>query len=184
MTDKKRKCDHISLIPGGKDDDTPNWDEWHVPGRDDKGHTERLQIRVPPQFIGLAHQILNTKCYPYRDIGYLYRHAFMRHFKWLREHPEYDDGVGSTINALNAMVEICREHEYIEDFRTIFDKLDEIVREHRKDGSKGSLSRAKQMILKVWAQIKQMTDEYWQEQFEGELKRRFGDLLKGKENHQ
>jgi hypothetical protein len=118
--------------------------------------------------------VVESKHYPYRSIGYLYRHALLRHFHWLAEGDQ--DGTGSTIHTINAMVEIVREDEYMEDFRSLFDRLDDRVRDHRQ---RGNDDRARQLVLKVWAQMKQMGDDFWRREFEEELKRRYGNLLKG-----
>jgi hypothetical protein len=170
------KSNVVSLIPGIKPEHQENWDAWHVPARDDKGHYVNLQVKVPPAFKGQAASIIESKKYPYRSIGYLYRHAFMLLMNYLRQHP-LGDGVGSTVHTLNAMIEIVREDEYMEDFRTIFDRLDARVKEHK---SRGNQDRARQLVMKVWAQIKQMNDDFWRDEYEAELNKRYGELLKQK----
>ena len=72
------------------------------------------------------------------------------------------------------MIEIVRDDEYSEDFRAVFDKLEERVRDHK---NRGNIIKAKQLVTKVWHQVLQIDDEFWKEQYLGELERRFGDLI-------
>lgn len=175
----------VNLVPGSKSrtetESDPSWDEWVIPASDDKGHHSRIYFKAPPSLLGQAQLIIDSKAYPYKSIGYMYRHALVRHYHYLREiaeDGEYRDGVGSTIHAIMAMVSVVRDDEYMEDFRSLFDKLEERKREHL---SRGNQTRARQMIMRVWVEIKQMRDDFWRGEFEGELKRRFGELLKPRE---
>ena len=167
---------YAKLLPGGKDDTGVNWDEWHIPAKDQQGHYVKWQIKMPERLLGLMQEAITRDVYPYRSIGYLARHALYRHMVWLRSHPDFEDGVGSTIHVVNAVIEIVRDDEYMEDYRTVFDRLEERVRDHM---ARGNDSRAQTMVVKVWSQIKQMHDDFWRGEYEKELKKRFGHLLKG-----
>lgn len=167
----------VSLVPGsGKlDGDEDRWrDEYHIPARDTNGHTDKIQFKVPPSLKALVYIIMESKVFPYPSIGYLFRDALVRHCNLLSLQPGGDVGVGSTIHAINAMIEIVREDEFMEDFRTIFDKLEERVNEHlRRRNDK----RARGLVVKTWGKIKQMEDEFWRGEYEKELRKRFGDML-------
>jgi hypothetical protein len=183
MPKKKPRPTYVSLIPGKKEDEDtgpeiPDWDYWHIPARDDKGHYDIMHIKVPPALKALCQITVDSKKYPLKSIGYLYRRGLLRELKAIRELPEYEDGVGSTIHNILMMTEIVREDEYMEDFRSIFDKLDERVRDLTR---RGSDDRARKLVIKMWAQIKQMNDDYWRTEFEKELRQRYGRMLQGED---
>lgn len=166
----------VNLVPSvGDKDQRTNWDYWHIPARGPRGHSSRIQVRVPPELLAQCQNAFNSGHYPYKSIGYMYRHALLRHLNWLRENPDYVDGVGSTINAINAMVKVLREEDFMDDFRGMFDKLEETVSRHR---SRGEIDRARQVVMSIWGEVKAMEDEFWRLQYEGELVKRYGELLK------
>jgi len=180
QTKDKRQKGVACLVPDDNQDDRvelPNWDEWHVPARDTQGHYSNMRLKVPRQLEAEAQKAVKSECYPYRSVGYLFRHALLKHLFWLQDHPEYRNGVGSTINAVNAMVRLIREDEYLEDFRLVFERLDNRVRDYENRGNRG---RAKQLVIQIWAEIKKMEDDFWRGEYERELKRRFGNLLEVK----
>jgi len=177
MPRKKPSPPYMSLVPGKgvEGDYQPNWDEWCIPASDTKGHSMNPRFRMPEALYQMTHSILKSGYYPYKDVGYVVRHALLRHYFWLKNHPEYKDGVGSTIYNNLAMVETCREEEYMEDLRCTIERMDEIVRKHRMNGN---TDRARKFIKKQWTHTMRMTDEFWREEYQKEFERRFGDLVR------
>jgi hypothetical protein len=172
----------INLLPGdGTDDDDsgwlPNWDEWMVPARDAQGHYVKVQIKMPRQLMAEAHRVIDSGVTPFKSIGYLYRCALLGYLLKLREHPEYGQAVGSTIHAVNASVKIIRDDEYMENFRLVIDSLSERVRDYE---NRGCMDKARTLIMSVWAQMQQIEDVFWQNEYIGEMKRRFGRFLEQK----
>jgi hypothetical protein len=172
---------HVCLIPGGRGDDdpwTPNWDQWTIPARDTQGHYVREQIKMPPQLSAEARKLVASGLTPYKSIGYLYRNSVLQHLLDLRHNPAWCNAEGSVIHAVNAMIKAIRDDEYMEDFRMIFDKLMERVRDHE---GRDRTDKAKQLIIQMWDDIIKIEDPYWREEYEGELRRRFGRYLKKEE---
>lgn len=164
----------VSLVPGTGGDEGMNWDYWHIPARGPRGHSDRIQCRVAPQLLGQLQKAFQSGNYPYKSIGFMYRHALVRHLNWLREHPEYEDGVGSTINAIHAMIKTLREEDFMDEFRSLFEKLDDTVGRHR---AQGEVDHARKLVMSIWGEVRGMEDDFWKGQYEGELQRRYRDLL-------
>jgi hypothetical protein len=184
MGKKSDKPGYVSLIPGGKlehDDECAHWDQWTIPARDSKGHHTRMYCKVPPALLGQVQMMIDSKKYPFKSVGYFYRWCFVLGLNTLRGLPEYEDGVGSTIHGIIAMNNIVREEDFMDDFRSLFDALEERVIAHQRRGNE---DRAKQIVLKLWAEIKQLNDDFWRTEFENELRRRYGNLLAGDEGRE
>jgi hypothetical protein len=169
----------VSLIPAGDGECqgiSANWDRWNIPARDDKGHYARAWFKLPPQLLGLIQITMDSKKYPYKSIGSFYRDAVVEKLQTLRRLPDYEDGVGSTLHTLQAMFEIVRESDYMFEFLTMFDRLEEAEKQFRNRGERG-MEQLRKMVLRVWGELKQMNDEFWRTEFELELKRRWGKIL-------
>lgn len=178
MPDLKLKPIAARLIPDERDDDglkLPNWDEWHVPARDTQGHYINRRVKLPKQLDAELYRIVDSGIFPYKSVGYVWRHSLLRHVLHLSRHPEYAHAGGSTINAVLAMIKLIRDEEYMEDFRMIFPRLEERVRDYL---SRDNRNHARQLVTQIWAEVAKMTDDFWRGEYELELKRRFGELLK------
>lgn len=165
----------VTLLPGGGQE---NWDDWHVPARGVRGFYANQQCKVPVPLRAALQQIADSKIFPYKSIGYIVRHALVRHVRWLRSHEKFNDPdgkIGSVVATMEAMNEIVRNEEYMEDFSAVFENLERQVKKHKE---RRNPDRARLIVTRAWAKIKQINDDFWRGEMEEEMKQRFGDLLK------
>jgi len=158
------------LIP---DDDIRKIDpeDFHVPTSDSQGHSTRFQFRGLKQMRAMVGEAIQTKQFPYRTDSDLYRHALIRHLRWLTDLGYI--GVNN-IFVIDAISEIARDDENHQQFMLSIGQLEERVRYHRREGS---MEVAKQMVDRVKELIEKMPEGPWKTGYRKEFKKRFPDLV-------
>ena len=147
-------------------------EQFRVPASDAQGHSERCWFRLQPGHDRQLDRILGSKLFPYRAKGDIIRHALARHLDWI----ETQEPVPSVTAQVDAILELVREEEFNEDFRTVFDRLGERVGSYV---SVGQIDRARSLVSRVLSNIDLMPDNSWRDQYISELHSRFGYLLSG-----
>lgn len=151
--------------------DQPNSDEFIIPASDTKGHSARCWFRTVPSMLRQVQQILDSKAFPYRTKGDIFRHALHRHMRWLNS----IEPIPSVAGQVDAILEIMRDEEFHNDFALVFDKMGERISQHMANGSE---AEARRLVLLVNTHIKGMPGGYWREKYQKELMARYGHLLR------
>jgi hypothetical protein len=148
----------------------PDPAQFRVPASDAKGHNTRLYFRAQPGHAKELEAIVSSRNFPYRSKGDVLRHAFVRHLKWLnRQVP-----MKSVTGEVDAILEVMRDDEFSDDFKSVLDKASERITAHL--GS-GSIGEARRLVLKIMAHVNQMPDGYWRSKYAKDIKDRFGHIL-------
>ena len=119
-----------------------------------------------------VEMVIQGKQFPYRTKGDIFRHALHRHVKWLMAQAD----IPSVMGQVDTIMEILRDEESASDFSLVFDKLGERISAHLSGGSEGE---ARRLVLLVYRHVEDMPDGYWKEKYQGEIKGRYGHILKG-----
>jgi len=117
-----------------------------------------------------VEQVVQSKQFPYRTKGDLFRHALHQHMRWLQTLED----VPSVSGQVDAILEIMRDEEFSNDFMTVFEKLNTRISGHVSNGADGE---ARRLILMVQRHIAEMPDGYWKSRYQKELKSKYGKLL-------
>lgn len=147
-----------------------NPDQFRVAARDTQGNFERMQFRGTP---GLAYQadlMLNSKKFPYRTKGDIYRHALVKHLEWLHSLKEVPS-IMAQVDIINA---VMLDEEIAADFQVVFEKIGERMSHYMGTGAMGE---ARRVYLKIEKLIEDMPSGYWQKKYTKELHDRWGHIL-------
>ncbi len=147
--------------------------DFRVPASDTQGHSERYWARVQPMMARQVSVVLQSRMFPYRSQGDIWRHALHRHLKWL----ETLAPLPSIMKQVDAMLEVLREDEFGADFQDVLSKLNGQVNQHI---GKGRFVQARELIAKVRARVDEMPDDsHWKAVYLEEIEERFGAYLAG-----
>ncbi len=151
----------------------PTSDEFRVPGKDTQGHSSRVWCTVQPDHERLVDIIVQSRRFPYRTKGDLYRHAIDRHVKWLETLG--GEGISSIYQTVDVILDVMREEERHADFRAVFDPLATRIANYL---SQGQIDMAASLAARINSHIEAMPDGMWKEKYQAEMVRRFGYLLR------
>ena len=147
--------------------------EFNVPSVDNKGHSERLTVRMPPGYLRELEVIMNSKMLPYGSKGDIIRHGIKRHLNYVRGLAPFPSVFAQTL----AIEEIVREEEFYQQFVSTFDSLNSAVSQAI---GQGEPKRATALIAKVKAKINDMPEGPWRDKWLKRLKADFGHVSEGK----
>lgn len=174
---------HLDLVGGKDHDEDAAKERFFHPASDDQGHNERLFFRVPPGVARDLTSLIQSRDYPYQTASSCLRHALIRHLDWLsnpnsdasnyRRHGKWR----TNLHAIMAIEEILEAEAAEASFMSIFQKLGETIATHM---SRGSVDMARDVALRVYAQVAQMPVGPWKERYMREIVQRFGGLIDGK----
>ena len=144
---------------------------FRVPAKDAKGHDERVWIRVQPGHAQAMEAFVQSKKFPYRSIPDLIRHAILRHLHWLNS----VGPVKSVTGAVDAMLSILREDEFMSEFKQVLETLDARIYSHINQGEE---SQARRLVLEMLRHIKNMPAGFWRTKYLKNIEGKYGHLLK------
>lgn len=152
-----------------------NADEFRVPGSDTQGNTERIQCRVIPGEYFQMLYLYQSKRFPYRSLGDLFRHAVYRHVRYLSG-LELD--VKSVTRQVDAMIEVLVQEEFQQDFMNMFIRTEAVIAKYTAVGANGE---ARRVLASLVDHMDGMPSGYWQVRYRKELVEKFGHLMDGGE---
>lgn len=132
--------------------------EYHIPATDPKGHSARHWFRTIPAMAREVEQIVQSKAFPYRTKGDLLRHALHRHISWLKKQKP----IKSVTGQVDMILEVMRDEEMHSDFLLVFNKLDERINRHLRNGER---KHADDVLYRVLEQIQEMPDGFWKDRY-------------------
>jgi len=151
----------------------PREKEFNVPASDVRGHNTRVQFRIQPGHAQQLDSVVASKKFPYRSRGDLYRHALLRHLKWLEAQ---DGSIPSVLRQVEVILELVRQDEFQVEFDMVFDRLHTLVSQHIAAKRE---NQARRLILDVKHQIALMPDCQAKEEYQKALEERYSHLMKG-----
>ena len=140
---------------------------------DQKGHSEKLWVRVPPAVSRQIDVVLASGHFPYKTRSDATRHALERHLAWLVTL----EPIPSLIGQVEAANEIIRHQQFQQE---LVDMVANLSRAVDVCVSQGAVGEARRLVSAVKHQIMKMPDGYWRNRCLHELKAKFGHLLGGK----
>ena len=160
----------LGQVPGGK---YPHR-EFKQAAHDSKGHVERLQIRVPPQMLGMLQKAVVSKLWPYDNYQELVRHAVTRHLEWLyKEEPD----CGNLTTQIDMITKTLYDEEMHQIIQATYDKMKVVWARNRKIGGDQGAARNLKLAQEMWGLIKDIDDVFWrtlwEKKFRGELEEAF-----------
>lgn len=149
---------------------------FHVPATDELGHKERLYLRVMPRLASQLDILVGSKVFPYRSVGYLIRHAIIRHLDWLREISASCDTekVFTEIGQIDVIIKILQEQEEAERFLSVIDKA---VTSVNSFIVQGHLNQARRFVLDILKTIDKMPEGYWKMKYHKAVMDRLWSLV-------
>lgn len=145
---------------------------FRVPAKDTGGNSARCQFRLPPIYIRMIDILLQSRLFPYRTKGDVFRHAVIVLFDNLKR---INHGIPSVSGAVDAMNMLLSDEEYASEFNQILSKLEDVISFHLKSEADGEIIR---ILLDMQQHINSMPDGYWKDKYTKELNARWGHRLK------
>ncbi len=146
-------------------------EQFRIPAKDAQGHAERLQCRVLPGYKAQIQTIVQSRVFPYRSEGDLFRHAVVKHLHWL----ESIGPVQSIIGQVDAMMDLLRQEEYAAEIEDLFEVLQSVVSRYTGSDDQG---QARRVILDFKKNIVKMPEGFWRDRYLKKLETDFGWILR------
>lgn len=149
----------------------PETEDFRIPASDTKGHNIRQWFRCMPAMARQVEQVVQSRVFPYRTKGDLFRHALHRHMDWLAT----QEAIPSVSKQVDIIIEIMRDDEMDGDFALVFEKLEARVTNHL---SSGDIGEAAKLISRIKGCIAEMPDGFWKDKYNKKVADKYGDIVK------
>ncbi len=159
----------LKLVKG--EEGRPDPAEFRIPASDTKGHSARHWFRCIPTMARQVEQMVQARQFPYRTKGDLLRHALHRHMRWLASLAP----VVSVSQQVDAILEIMRDEEMNNDFRVLFERLEDRITQYLAEKSQVEAVR---LVLIIQYHVNEMPDGFWKDRYNKHLKKNYGELLR------
>jgi len=148
--------------------------EFKIGAADEKGHIERVQLRVPPQMFSKMQKVVNSHKWPYETYQELVRHAILRQLNWL----EGDDpGVGNlTAQVKNINLMLNQELEY-QSMHETYEKMQAVFQRNLAVGGDDGKSRNLKLVSDLWQNICKIDDAFWRETWKRKFKEEYDTVM-------
>lgn len=151
--------------------DKPDPNSFRVPASDSQGHNSKLYFRCQPGHAQQLETVVQSKKFPFRNIGEIIRHAIVRELVYL----ERLEPMKSITGQVDAIIEVMRDEEFASEFSKLFDRLGQRIAQHLGNGSEGE---ARRLVLIVQSKLSEMPEGYWKDRYQSEIETRYGHLVK------
>lgn len=162
-----------------EDSASPNYDpsDYIVPAQDNKGHSERLWVRVQPMLDRQLDIIKSSKHFPFRTKGDVVRYCVDKTVRELLSTAEKaGERLASVMTQVDVIKDFVRDEIYHQDFISTFEDFNRAIQ--RYVGT-GALGEAKRMIAQVDAYIDRMPECYWKTEYKKKMDKDYGHLYAG-----
>jgi hypothetical protein len=170
MSDRKR------FYPRSIADDIPEGvlssDFFTIPAYDEQGHSEREQFRCSRDMRTQAEEIVDSRRYPFKSRGDLYRWAA---FDGMRRLLHHDHTIPDTTAQMEIINIVLRRKMKAAAFEDTLMLLGQTINELERRGARGDVL---EVLNEVGFQIQKCIeiDPHWGERYKVEVERRFGAL--------
>jgi Arc/MetJ-type ribon-helix-helix transcriptional regulator len=148
--------------------------EFKIQAADEKGHTERVQIRMPPQMLSKMQKAVNSKIWPYENYQELARHAILQHLKWLeRDEPQ----VGNMSYQIDAMNVSMNEELEFQAMDQMYQKMQSVFKKNLALGGDIAHSRNLKLVSEIWRKICAIDDAYWRALWKDKFRKEYDTVL-------
>ena len=153
--------------------------DFFVPASNAQGQSERITIRVAPEWMRQLEILIESRVFPYDLRNDVIRHALQRHFDWLDEMRAAipgTDGVFTHHKHVRAIQRLMQENYDRREYMETFDTMEHAVRQAVGDGQ---VARARTMVRRAAAEIRLMPADAlgWRETYWSTLISKFQRLL-------
>jgi hypothetical protein len=148
----------------------PDPNSFRIPASDSQGHNSKLYFRCQPGHAQQLEMVVQSKKFPFRNIGEIIRHAIVRELVYL----EGLEPMKSITGQVDAIIEVMRDEEFAGEFAKLFDRLGQRIASHLGSGSDGE---ARRLVLIVQEKLGDMPEGYWKDRYQQEVEVRYGHLV-------
>ena len=134
------------------------YQEFKINAADEKGHVERLQVRVPPQMFSKIQKAVNSHKWPYENYQEFVRHAILKQLNWLEADDPTVGNLTAQISAINANL---KEEEQQQQMEATYEKMRTVFRKNLSIGGTAAHSRNLKLVADLWQNILKIDDTYW-----------------------
>lgn len=146
--------------------------DYIIPAKDTKGVSARAQCRVQPEVMRMIADIHQSRKYPFRVQGDLIRYCLVSGLRKLAA----GAGIPSVMAQMDIITEHLRDEEYHlqfeENFRAMKRNIDKYM-------ERGAPEKARELLTRIRGFIANMPSDYWKNQYELDIVRKYGNLLDG-----
>jgi hypothetical protein len=152
-------------------------DNFHIPGRDEKGASQPIAFHVPPILARCIDIMVHSKRFPYVNREDFCRHAVVRHLGWL-------NGIRTTIQPtmmpqLEIVLEVLRDAEFRLRMEKAFKELDRLVEVYMRRGEQVEAVRVISLIVTRMREVESSAN---QREFIASALRKYEAVMAGERN--
>lgn len=148
---------------------------FNVPHEDSKGHSYRIDTRIPPHMDYQLNVAVQSRRFPWKTRAEAYRWCIWRGVVELEGYMDDNAQYQTMYAQMAVLVDLYREQRAMLDFRDLVQDMSRVINDLLSRGAQG---KARQLIRQTLHQIGQFTDSYWRKQYEQEVRQQFGYLIK------
>jgi hypothetical protein len=141
-----------------------------IPIKDSHGHSERVSLRVHPQYMPVLNNVLRSQKFPFRSTNDIVRYAIDRACRDLERRAE----IPSMMRRIDAIRDLLAAEENNIEFLGIFETATRQIQNYINTGAQGEAAK---IVTEMRHQIREMPAGYWRDRYERELLTRFKHLL-------
>lgn len=146
--------------------------DWLVPSHDEKGHSERENVRFTPGMMRAMQIIVEGGKTPYRTKSDLVRHAVRNHLLGL-EQMQPRTGRHFLVG-LRISQQVAQDESYREELEKLFSQMERNIKYHLSRGEVGEATRQAGML---WQQFSHVAESPWKRQAAQRFLYQYGYLL-------
>lgn len=143
---------------------------YQIPAQDNKGHSVKKTVRIPPQLEMQIEIVMGSKKFPYRTDGELMRHALVDHLQRLSSSTVIPNNMMGQLMTIIEMVQIEEEKK---EFSEVVDRVVKAVNDLTTTGNN---SKAQELMDKVLTEVEKINDAYWRKKYRDEIARRLNHV--------
>lgn len=143
-----------------------------IPSRDSKGESVRIWTHIQPGFDRAIALAVNSRKFPFKTPGDVYRLAVY----WCLKHLEELEPTLSVTGQVEAMLEVLRSEEAAVEFNEFLMRADAIIKRHMREGAH---TEARRIVADLRQKVLAMPKGYWRTKYLDTLQEQFGHLIDG-----
>jgi hypothetical protein len=147
------------------------WSEFVIPARNHNGESETVSLVMQPGQYRQAQIFVQSRTFPYKTVGDLFRHAIMRHLQWLEEEEGRDISMIAASDDINYVV---RDDDFFRSMESVFHSMADKVQRHIDAGDHRD---AQKLLTRIREKIEKLPDMGWRERFKRFYVHRFDGYL-------